>query len=116
MSNQTKNNNLYYLIYPTFGKVNRLFVLSFPNENDRTSYSKYYVPNVEIKNCSAMIEEKPFFEMHVRNREEAYEKIIETSKNSDYTTVNLLDYRYFKDHYKLIAIDLSRQSELEIVT
>ena len=34
-------------------------------------------------------------------------------RNSDYTTGNLLDYKYFKDHYKLIAIDLSKQSELE---
>ena len=49
MSNQTKNNNLNYLIDPTFTNVNRLFVLSFENENDRTSFSKYFVPNVEIK-------------------------------------------------------------------
>ena len=35
------------------------------------------------------------------------------SKNNDYTTVNLLDYEYFKDHYKLIAIDLSKQIELK---
>ena len=43
MTNQTKNNNLNYLIDPTFTKVHRLFVLSFENEDDRTSYSKYYV-------------------------------------------------------------------------
>ena len=49
MSNQTKNNNLNYLIDPTFTSVNRLFVLSFENENDRTSFSKYYVRKVEIK-------------------------------------------------------------------
>ena len=46
MTNQTKNNNLYHLIDPKFTKVNRLFVLSFENENDRTSFSKYYVPNI----------------------------------------------------------------------
>ena len=44
MTNQTKNNNLNYLIDPTFTKVNRLFVLLFENENDRTSFSKYHVP------------------------------------------------------------------------
>ena len=38
MSNQNKNNNLNYLIDPTFANVNRLFVLSFENENDRTSF------------------------------------------------------------------------------
>ena len=35
------------------------------------------------------------------------------SKNNDYTTHNLLDYEYFKDHYQSIAIDLSKQIELE---
>ena len=44
MSNQTKNNNLNYLIDPTFTNVNRLFILSFVNETDRISFSKYYVP------------------------------------------------------------------------
>ena len=51
ITNQTKNNNLNYLIDPTFTKVNRLFVLSFENKNDRRSFSKYYVPNVQIKDC-----------------------------------------------------------------
>ena len=40
MTNQTQNNNLNYLIYPTLTKVNRSFVLSFENEDDR-SFSKY---------------------------------------------------------------------------
>ena len=35
------------------------------------------------------------------------------SRNNDYTTGNLLDYEYFSKHYKLIAIDLSKQTELE---
>ena len=60
-----------------------------------------------------MIDGKPFFEILVKSKEEAYEAIIEMSKNSDYTTGSLLDYEYFKDHYKLIAIDLSKQIELE---
>ena len=49
MSNQIKNNNFNYLIDPTFTNVNRLFVLSFKNEDDKTSFSEYYVPKVEIK-------------------------------------------------------------------
>ena len=51
--------------------------------------------------------------MPVKNKEDAYEKIIEISKNNYYTTGNLLDYEYFSEHYKLIAIDLSKQIELE---
>ena len=51
--------------------------------------------------------------MPVKNKEKAYEKVIEISKNNDYTTGNLLDYEYFSKHYKLIALDLSKQIELE---
>ena len=98
MSNQIINNNLNYLINPTFSNVNRLFVLSFENEEDRTSFSNYYVPKAEIKDYNVIIDGKPFFEIPVKNKEETYEKIIEISKNSDYTTGNLLDYEYFKDH------------------
>ena len=72
MSNQTKNNNLNYLIDPTFTNVNRLFVLTFENEDDRTSFSKYYVPKVELKDFDVLIDEKPFFEIPVKNTEEAY--------------------------------------------
>ena len=56
---------------------------------------------------------KSFFEIPVKNKEEAYEAIIEMSKNNNYTAGNLLDYEYFKDHYKLIIIDLSKEIELE---
>ena len=52
-----------------------------------------------------------FFDVSVKNKEEAYEKIIEISKNNDYTTGNLFDNEYFSKHYKLIAIDLSKQIE-----
>ena len=114
MSNQTKNNKSNYLIDPAFTNVNILFVLSFENETDRTSFSKHYVPKVEIKDFNVLIDGKPFLEIPVKNEEGAYETIIEMSKNNDYTTGNLLDYEYFKDHYKRIPIDLSKQIELEI--
>ena len=113
MSNQAANNNLNYLIDPTFADVNRLFFLSFENEEDRTSFSKYYVPKVEIKDFNVLIDGKPYFEIPVKNKEEAYEAIIEISKNNDYTTGNLLGYEYFSKHYRLIAIDLSKQIELK---
>ena len=93
--------------------MNRLFVLNFENEDDRTSFSKYYVPKVEIKDFNVLIDGKPLFEIPVKNKEEAYEAIIEISKNNEYTAGNLLDYENFKDHYKLIAIDLNKQTELE---
>ena len=113
MSSETINNSLNYLIDPTFTNVNRLFVLSFENEAGRTSYKKYYVPKVELKDFNLLIDGKPFFDITVKNKEEAYEAIIEMSKNNDYTTGNLLDYEYFSKHYRLIAKDLSKQTGLE---
>ena len=114
MSNQNKNNNLNYLIDPTFSNVKRLFVLSFESEDDRTSYYKYYVPSVEIKDDNVLIDGNAFFELPIKNIEENYEKIIQITDHSGYyTRGNLLDYEYFKEHYKSIAIDLSKQIELE---
>ena len=112
-TNQTENNNLNYFIDPTFTKVNRLFVLSFENENDRTSFSKYYVPNVQIEDFNVLIGGKSFFDMPIKNGEETYEQIIEMGRNNDYTTGNLLDYEYFSKLYKIIAIDLSKKVESE---
>ena len=51
--------------------------------------------------------------MPVKNEGEAYEKIIEISRNNDHTTSNLLDFAYFKENYRLIAIDLNKQTKLK---
>ena len=61
MSNQTKNKNLNYLIHS-------IFVLTFENEDDRTSFSNYYVPKVEIKDFNVLIDGKPFFEIPVKDK------------------------------------------------
>ena len=98
MCNQTKNNNLNYLIDPKFTKFNRLFILSFENEEDRTSFSKYYTPSVEIKDFNVLIVGKSFFDSPIKNKEEAYEKIIEMSRNNGYTTGNLSNYEYLSKH------------------
>ena len=116
MTIQPQNNNLNYLIDSTFTNVNRLFVLLFTRNNagdNRDSFSHYYVPNVEIKNFNVLIDGKRFFDLPVKYEEEAYEKIIDMSNNNDYTTGNLLDFAYFKENYKLIAIDLSKQTKLK---
>ena len=70
MSNQSKNNNLIFLIDSTFVKVNISFVLLFENEDDRNSFSKYYTPNVEIKDFSVMTDGKSFFDSPTKNLEE----------------------------------------------
>ena len=53
------------------------------------SFSDYYVPNVEIKDFNVFIDGKSFFDLAVKNEEEAYEKIMYMSSNNDYTTSNL---------------------------
>ena len=113
MNKPTKAKNLNYLIDPTFIKANQLFVLSFKNEDDKKLFSKYYTRKIVIKYFNVLIDVNSFFEVPVKNKDGTYEKIIEMSKTSGYTTGNLLDYEYFLKHYKLIAIDLSRQIELE---
>ena len=75
-------------------------------------FSKYYTLKVEIKDFNVLIDGKSFDDVPIKNKEERYEKIIEMSKNNDYTTVNLLDYEYFLKHYKLIPTNLSKQTEL----
>ena len=90
--------------------------MSFPRNNNtdsRYSYSNYYVPKVNISDFNVLIYRKSFYDLPVKNEEEAYEKIIDMSNNNDYTTVNLLDFGYFKKIYRLIAIDLSRQTKLK---
>ena len=116
MTIQPQNNNLNYLIDPTFTNVNRLFVLSFTRNNagdNRDSFSHYYVPNVEIEDFNVLIDGKGFFDLPVKNEEETYEKIIEMTKNNDYTTGNLLDLLVLNKIVKLIAIDLSKQTKLK---
>ena len=110
-----QNRYLNYLINPSFQGVNRLFVLSFENENDRTSHSTYYLPKVEIKDYNVMIDGRNFFDQPINSMNKTYENItkIATGKGDDYTTGCLLDYPYFKENYKMIAIDLSRQNELD---
>ena len=71
MYNQTKNNNLNDLIDPTFTNVNRLLVFTFENEDDKTSFSKYYLPKTEIKDFNVLIDGKPFLEIPVKSKEEA---------------------------------------------
>ena len=72
MTNQTKTNHLNNLIDPTSTKVNILFALSFENKEDRTSFSKYYVPKVEIKDFNVLIDGKSFFDIPIKNNKETY--------------------------------------------
>ena len=114
MTTEAANNKLNILIDPTFTNVNRLFVLAYGQDNnDRESFSRFYLPNVMVKDYNVIIDKLPFFNLPIKTEEKAYEKIIDISRNNEYTTGNLLDYDYFKKYYKLIAIDLTKQQVLQ---
>ena len=110
-----RNANLNYLVEPSFQGINRLFVLAFESVTQRTSHSGYYLPNVEIKDYNIMINAENFFDQPIKNNKVTYENIrkIATGQGDDYTTGCLLDYPYFMDTYKMIAVDLSKQQALD---
>ena len=72
------------------------------------------MPLVIIKEFNALIDNKSFFDQPVKNKQEAYEKLIKLSRNDDYITGNLLDYLYHQNYYKPIGTDLSRQTNMSI--
>ena len=72
------------------------------------------MPLVEIEDFNALIEYKKFLDQPVKKKQEAYEKLVEMSRNNDYATGNLLDYLYDRKYYKLIGIFLSRQTNTSI--
>ena len=99
------NPSLDFLNYPSFQGVSRLF-LPFNANNSRIIHSRYYLPTAKVKDYQVMINGKP-----IKCYIKTYENIrkITTAQEDDYTTHCLLDYNYFKKHYKKIAIDLSKQ-------
>ena len=110
-----QNPNLNHLVEPSFQGANRLFVLAFENDDDRTSDERYYLPTVEIKDYNIMINGENFFDQPIKNNKVTYDNIrkIATGQGVDYTTGCLLDYPYFTDTYKMIAVDLSKQQALD---
>ena len=103
------------MVEPNFQGVNRLFVLAFENDAQRTLHSDYYLPNVEIKDYNVIINGEDFFDQPIKNNKVTYENIrkIATDQGDDHTTGFLLDYPYFKDGYKMISVDLSKQQALD---
>ena len=90
-------------------------MLSFENENDRTSHSNYYLWKVEIKDYDVVIDGKNVFDQPINSQLKTFENIrkIATGKRDDYATGCLLDYSYFKENYKMIAIDWSKEQALD---
>ena len=95
-----------------------MFVVAFNNANDdnnRDSRTKYFLPRVDITKHNVLIDGRNFYDQTISDEIKKYDEIrkITTGQGDDYTTGCLLDYQYYKDHYQLIAVDLSKQKELD---
>ena len=97
--------------------MNQAFKVLLPFENDRqrTSNKIYYILNVEIKDYIVIIDGKNFFNQPINSMIKTYENIrkITVGQGNDYTNGCLLHYKYFKKHYKMIAVDLCKQQVVD---
>ena len=106
-STQIQNQCLDLIIDSSFQGINRFFVLLFENEEDRKVHTRYYLPEVEIKEYRVMIDGKSYFDQPVKTSIRTHDNIrrIATGQGNDYTTGCFLDYNYFKNYYNMTAID-----------
>ena len=120
---QTEDENANSLQYinldPSFKGVNRLFVMAYSRENDdqstRNGQTKYYLPRIDLKKYNVIIDGRNFYDNPIDSDIEKYRELkkLMIGKGENYTTGSLLDYDYFNKHYKLVAVDLSKQKELD---
>ena len=99
---------------PSFQGVNRLFTMAYNSENGqptRNGQQKYYLPRIDLKEYNVIIDGRNFYYNPIENNIEKYRELkkVMIGKGEDYTTGSLLDFNYFDKHYKLIAVDLSKQ-------
>ena len=108
----------YINLDPSFQGVNRLFLMAYSradnNQATRNGQQKYYLPRIDLKKYNVIINGRNFYNPIESDIEKYRElKKVMTGKGEHYTTGSLLDYDYFKKNYKLVAVDLSKQKELD---
>ena len=113
---------IYELLNASFQGVKRLFVFAYAiaappvggNSDDTVgikSNKKYFFPRGEIKNYNVLINGRNFYDQPINDFIKQYTEIrkVSTGYGDDYTTGCLLDYAYFKDNYRLNAVDLRKK-------
>ena len=108
----------YINLDPSFQGVNRLFVMTYnrvDGQPNRDYQRKYYLPRIDLNKYNVIIDEINFYDNPIESDIEKYRELkkVMIGKGEDYTTGSLLDFDYFKKHYKLVAVDLSKQKELD---
>ena len=111
----TDNNVFKYInLDPSFQGVNRLFVMAYnreANQPPRDERTKYYLLRIDLKKYSIIIDGRNVYDNPIESDIKKYRELkkVMIGKGEDYTTGSVLDYDYFKNHYKLLAVDLSKQ-------
>ena len=118
MSVAGTDNKFTFFLESHFVGVNSLFVLVYINQDaasKRLKTEMYYLPKEIFDNYTVLINRKNFYDQPVDSDVKRYGEIrqLRTGQGEDYTTGFLLDYDYIKSHYRLIAVYLSRQKELD---
>ena len=117
----------YIILDPSFQGVNRLFIMAYYNNNNnnnndddddratRNGQTRYYLPRIDLKKYNVIIYGRNFYDNPIESDIEKYGELKKAmiGKGEDYTARSFLDYDYFKRHYKLVAVDLSKQKELD---
>ena len=108
----------YINLDPSFQGVNRLFVTAYNSANGqptRNGHRKYYLPRIDLNKYNVIIDGRNFYDNPIESDIEEYRELkkVMIGKGEDYTTGSLLDFNYFKKHYKLVAVDLSKLKELD---
>ena len=116
-----REKNIRELLDSSYEGVKRLFVLAYNGTagDDRVSIdslTKYFLPRVKIENYNIEIDERNFYDQTINDLIKQYDEVrkISTGQGDDYTTGCLLDFAYFKNNYRLIAADLSKQKALDV--
>ena len=108
----------YINLDPSFQGVHRLFVMAYnrvDGQPTRNGQRKYYLPRISLNKYNFIIDGRNFYDNPIESDIEKYRKLkkVKIGKEEDYTTGSLLDYNYFDKHCKLVAVDLSKQKELD---
>ena len=108
----------YINLDPSFQGVNRLFVMAYNRANGqptRNGQQKYYLPRIDLKKYNVIIDGKIFYDNPIESDIEKYRELkkVMIGKGEGYTTGSLLEFNYFDKHYKLVAVDLSKQKVLD---
>ena len=108
----------YINLDPSFQGVNRLFVMAYNRANNqptRNGQRKYYLPKTDLEKYHVIIDGRNFYDNPIESDIGKYRELkkVMIEKAEDYTTGSLLDFNYFDKHYILVAVDLSKQKELD---